>query len=287
MDKVLFCLGMLFSTLVFAVIPDISPFKKVVIVVFENTDEADAIQQPTFATLANRGAYFTNFHAVARPSQPNYIAMTSADTHGIDHNNPVSLSVASIVDLIDNHSLTWKAYAEDYPGNCDLVASSGRYVRKHNPFMSYANITENKVRCAQVVNAAEFSQDIELDTLPDFSFYIPNLVNNGHDLGVGAADEWLEKFLLPLMHHENVQKNDVLFVLTFDESNPKGDPDDVAENQIYTTFYGTMVNNVKLGEYYDFYNLIRTIEDAWELGTLDLNDKNAAPVNPIVWVEKE
>ncbi len=52
----------------------------VVVVIFENHAERQVMNQPNapyLTSLANTGAQFTNSHAVAHPSQPNYIALFS------------------------------------------------------------------------------------------------------------------------------------------------------------------------------------------------------------------
>src|SRR5438105_2796468 len=58
-------------------------FKKVVVVVLENTDYAEGLKQPFLASLAAKGALLTKFQAEAHPSQPNYIAMISGSTQGV------------------------------------------------------------------------------------------------------------------------------------------------------------------------------------------------------------
>jgi hypothetical protein len=284
MQKILFSLFLLFSTAALAAIhPESSPFKKVVIVVFENADVDEVLAQPTFRFLSKQGAFFNNFHAVERPSLPNYIAMTSASTWGVKNNGPVNLDVKNIVDLLEEKHFTWKAYAEDYPGDCYLGDQSGEYVRKHNPFMSYTDITSDPRRCARIVNAQEeFQTDVDAHKLPDYSFYIPNLINNGHNNGPVDADKWLREFYFNVMLNPYVAKSDVLFILTFDESDPNK-AEGFAANRVYTLFYGTMINKVELNEYYDFYNLLTTLEDFWGLKTFKLNDQNSVPVSQKVW----
>ncbi len=58
-------------------------FKRVVIVVLENTDFSKAISQPFLTDLANRGALLTQLAATTHPSQPNYIALIAGSTLGV------------------------------------------------------------------------------------------------------------------------------------------------------------------------------------------------------------
>src|SRR5262245_61047770 len=105
-------------------------FGKILIVVLENENESEAIDQPFLKSLAARGAYFTAYTAIAHPSQPNYIAMTAGDLHGVEDDGNVDLEVRHLGDLLEAKGLRWKVYAEGYPGHCRLDARIGPYVCK-------------------------------------------------------------------------------------------------------------------------------------------------------------
>ncbi len=282
-NKLTLLFTLIFSTVVFAA-PSVD---KIVIVVFENASEEDVIKLATFKDIAQNSAYFNNFHAVARPSQPNYIALTAAHTYGITSDDKIDLDEKSIANLLDDKKYSWKVYAENYPENkgcfTDDKSDDGLYVRKHNPFISYTYINQDpNGRCKQIVNAQNhFKNDLTSNKLPHYSFYIPNLVNDGHSLmGITAAEEWLKEYFYPLMKQAN--KN-TLFILTFDEGNKTPTDPKFAENKVYTAFYGPMVNQMIISERYDFYNLLRTIEELWQLGSLDRNDKTATPITSVIW----
>src|SRR4051812_39838314 len=57
----------------------------VVVAVFENKDAGSVTggRAPFLASLADQGAAFTNAHGETHPSQPNYLALFSGDTHGV------------------------------------------------------------------------------------------------------------------------------------------------------------------------------------------------------------
>jgi Phosphoesterase family len=128
-------------------------FTKMIIVVLENTNYADALQQSFLASLAKRGALLTNFTAEAHPSQPNYIALISGSTHDVTSDRNVTLDARHVGDLLEAKSLQWKVYAEGYPGNCFLGTQSGTYVRKHVPFLSFKNVQTDPSRCARIVES--------------------------------------------------------------------------------------------------------------------------------------
>ncbi len=249
-----------------------SKFQKVFIVVLENTDYSEAIKQPFLKELAGRGAIFTNFHAEIHPSQGNYIAMTSGSTYNINHDRKVTLAVPNISDLLEKNGLTWKVYAEKYPGNCFLGMSKGSYVRKHVPFLSYENIQTDEKRCANIVNADLFKTDFENNNLANYSFYVPDLKNDGHDTGIGYADKWLEGKFRNLLTDPKFMK-DMLFVVTLDES------EGGSSNLIYTAFYGDSVIPGSINNSaHNHYSILKLLEDSWGLDNLGKNDVTAAPI---------
>lgn len=251
-------------------------FKKVVWIIFENTNYSKALGQPYFKKLTQNGALFTNLSAEVHPSQGNYIAMIAGSKLGVNNDNILDLKETQVGDLLEKAGLRWKAYAEDYPGNCFLGKSSGLYYRKHVPFLSFASITKNSAKCLNIEEANNFFSDYNKGSLPEFSMYIPNIKNDGHDTNIDFAGNWLEKkfgsILLP-----STRLGDVLFVVTFDESSllsPK--------NQIFTVLIGA---NIKAGSQNDqplnHPALLKMIEDEFEIGDLGREDASAPAINGI------
>lgn len=253
------------------------PITHVFVVVLENTDAAVAEQQPFLARLIREGTYLRNYHGVAHPSQPNYIALVSGSTHGVSGDGPVRVDAEHLGDLLDRRGLTWKTYAEDYAGSCDLDAVDGLYARKHVPFLSFANIQNDHGRCSEhVVNANELWADLASGSLPSFALYVPNQDNDGHDTGVAYADRWLENTFGPLLEDPRFTEG-TLFIVTFDEDAS------YANNRVATVLWGTRVRRGAVsGTRYDHYALLRTIEAIFGTGTLALHDETASVINEIV-----
>jgi Phosphoesterase family len=251
------------------------PFKKVLVLFYENQGYTAAMSQPFFKSLTQKGALLTNFFAETHPSQGNYIALVSGGLQGVTGDQNYDLDSQHIGDLLEAKGLTWKNYAEGYPGNCFLGAKSGRYVRKHTPFISFTNVQDNASRCDKIVPATQLAKDIVNGTLPNFSFYSPDLDNDGHDTGIEYADKALQKLLTPLIENEALLK-DLLIVVTFDE-------DDHSEgNRIYTTLIGSGVKpGAKSNNRYDHYSLLKTIEDQFGLDSLGGQDAAATSITGI------
>lgn len=251
--------------------------KRIVLVVLENTDFEEAIEQPFLRSLASRGALLTQSYGVTHPSEPNYLALTSATLgHPPYGSGSQNLDVQHLGDLLGRKSLRWKVYAEGYPGGCFLGVSLGKYVLRHVPFLSFQNITQSNERCSQIVPASDFDGDIEKHAMADFSLYIPDLHNDGHDTGVGFADSWLkEKFqdrlLLPSFISET------LFIVTFDESLT-----DKSNNRILTVLYGAGITpGSESSTCYDHFSLLATIESIFNIGSLGKRDHTASVIQGI------
>ena len=251
-------------------------FKKVVYIVFENEDFVPVSKQRDFAKYSALGASFSLMMGETHPSQGNYIAMVAGSTLGVMTDKNYNLNQTHLGDLLEAKGMDWKVYAEGYPGNCYTGEVSGNYARKHLPFLSFLNVTTNPERCGKITDAATFIEDFKNDKLPEFSMFIPDLINDGHDSTVDYAGKWLTRTLGPILSEPDKMK-DVLFVLTFDESDPKSRP-----NQIYTVFLGANVVKASvISQKVNHISILKMIEDEFGLGSMGRLDSTAAPIENI------
>src|SRR5207249_7250105 len=91
--------------------------------------------------------------------------------------------------------LTWKAYMEAMPTNCDS-SNAGRYAVKHDPFVYYGDLAGNATRCSRVVPAGPSDQALlnDLDSVANASNYMwltPDLCNDMHDCNVTVGDAFM------------------------------------------------------------------------------------------------
>ena len=128
--------------------------------------------------------------------------------------------------------------------------------------------------CANIVNASQFDIDAAAGKLPNYVFYIPNLKNDGHDTGVAFADAWYARKFSKYVADSKFMQRTIL-ISTFDESG-RG-----AVNKTYTSIVGPAVKSISVSETTNHYNLLRMIEDNWQLGNLGKNDFVAKPLNSI------
>jgi hypothetical protein len=283
-------------------------FDRVVIIVLENGDYEVAVQDKNLAALAAKGASFSNFHALFHPSYPNYLAMVAGTDFGIHRrgryladrqvNFPNDAAHKTIADRLIASGLDFKNYVEELPeGNCPFridnqhVAKrkTGDYVRRHVPFLSFQKVQEKWCdRVVQVdstkgnsllgIDDNSFAKDAK-GGLVAYSFYTPNMNDDGHDTNVGVAGAWVSRFL-DKTFTEKLRKG-TLVIVTFDESDHNSD------NRIYTLFLGDMVREASqqdpkvLDRHYTHYNVLRTIEDNFGLEPLNAGDRDAAPITDI------
>jgi hypothetical protein len=256
-------------------------FDRVVHIVFENADLEEALAQPAFATLARSGAWMQDFRGVTHPSQPNYIAMIAGSTMGVRLDGNVDLEGRHLGDLLRERGMSWKAYAQGYPGNCFLGKRLGNYVRKHVPFLSFKSVQNNPVECARVVPAEQFFEDVRRKELPEYSMFIPDLVDDGHDTDAGHAARWFGATFGAILNDvELVRKT--LFIVTYDESESY-----IGPNRIYTVLFGAnVIPGSRISTRTDHYSILRMIQEGFGLGSLGKEDARADAIRG-VWAEPQ
>jgi hypothetical protein len=242
-------------------------FRHVVVVVFEN-HEASSIagnaDAPTFNGLARRYATLTRYYAVSHPSLPNYLALVSGSTHGISSDcTDCVVHSRSLADTLDAAGKTWKTYGEDLPYPGFTGASAGRYAKKHDPFLYFADIAANPRRRAHVVPLTQLRPDLAAGRLPRFALVIPNLRHNMHDCPVATGDRWLRQTIVPLLTTPQLDGS-VVFVV-FDE----GTTDLGGGGHVAALALGPLVHpGARFQLQTDHYGLLHTLEDAWRLPLL-------------------
>ncbi len=231
--------------------------KHVFVIVLENTSYSAALRQPYIASLATNYAVATNYGAIAHPSLPNYLAMTSGSTWGIRDDGYHRLPATGLGNQLTAAGISWKAYMEGLTGTC--FNSPYPYALKHNPFAYYGGACP-----ANVVALTDLATDLNGDT-PQLSWITPGLCNDGHDCGVARADRWLTQFVPQITSSVAWKQGGVLFI-TWDESN--GLDSKVALLVVAPGFHGRLTMPL------NHYSLLATIAD--RLGVARLGESSHA-----------
>ncbi|KAG0210548.1 hypothetical protein BGX33_004824 [Mortierella sp. NVP41] len=261
-------------------------FDHIFIIFLENTDYDRAATDPTLMSYFPDAVRLDNYHGVTHPSEPNYIAASGGDYFGLadDDLHSIPANYSTIVDLLEPKGLTWKAYQEDAPTACFKdFQSEGKYFRKHNPFIIYDSIANNQTRCNNIVPATQLQTDLAAGNMPNYGFYTPNMVNDGHNSTIAVASAWLKGFLTPLLTDKTFINN-TLVVVTFDEADTYTIP-----NRVLALLLGDSVSGLKNttdSTYYTHYSLLSTIESNWDLGNLGRQDTNTTVNNVFQYVAK-
>jgi hypothetical protein len=251
-------------------------FNRIFIMVFENLGLNKTLNDPNFRALASKGRLQTNWYAATHPSQPNYLQMVAGQAYGVTDDNNHDLTNRSLFNLMEEGNVSWKVYQENYPGNCFNATCNLNctYARKHNPAISFDFVRLNGSLCGNIVNATEFDDDLTNGTLPQYSFYSPTLLNDGHNTGITYAGNYLAQFFSTARLALFPPKT--LIVITFDED------DNTEGNRIYTLLLGDMIypNSQDSKTFADGHaSLLRTVEENFLLGTLGNADNTSEPLS--------
>ncbi|HLX26657.1 MAG TPA: alkaline phosphatase family protein [Candidatus Cybelea sp.] len=221
----------------------------VVIVIMENRDY-DLVIGTSAAPYINKqlvphAALMTNSHAITHPSEPNYLALFSGSTQGVDDDScPHTFTTSNVGEELIAAGYTFDGYSESMPYDGYTGCSSGEYARKHNPWVNFTNVpaSSNLVYQGFVTPSA-------------LTIVVPNLCHDMHDCSTQTGDTWLKSNLPAFLKYDK-QYNGLL-VLTWDEA----DPDANGQNQIATLLLGPMIKPGKYAQDITHYSTLRTIED--------------------------
>jgi hypothetical protein len=244
---------------------------RVIVIVMENAEYGEVIGNPAAPyvnALARRYGLATQSYAIRHPSLPNYLALTSGSTHGIESDcTDCAVSARNIVDQMEAAGVSWGAFLEDVPGPCFAGASAGGYAKKHNPFIYYDDISRSPARCRRLTGFGSLAADLRAGRLPTYSWISPNLCDDGHDCGVAAGDRFLARTVPSLLGQLGPRG---FLVLTWDEgSSSAGCCGAAAGGRIATILAGPQVRpGARLRSPVDHYGVLATIERALGLAPL-------------------
>ncbi|TMF02832.1 MAG: hypothetical protein E6I39_00255 [Chloroflexi bacterium] len=294
---------------------DLKNFQHVWVIMMENTGYSHLIGNSNAPWINSAAAQFglaTNYTGVSHPSQPNYIAATSGSTNGVVDDSDVTINVANVVDQIESSGRTWKGYMQSYfaGGNTNKLAHSAGnqlYERKHNPFVSYADVQSNPARMANLVDFPELSTDLASGNAPDYSWISPDQCNDMHGRGgtdpatdrcnfanendlIQDGDAFLSSTVSMIMSSSAWTGNSVIFI-TWDESDfPFNDVSGCCDavpggGHVITLVISHSDHSARTSSAaYNHYSMLATIEQGWQIGCLAFtcDSANVTPMSDLV-----
>jgi acid phosphatase len=210
---------------------------------------------PYLNWLAKHGSSLTDMHAEAHPSQPNYLALFSGSTAGVSGDTPPStlLTRPTLAGELIGAGFTFKSYSEGLPSVGSRTQKSGEYALKHNPAADFTDVP--------AADNVPFSQfPTKYAKLPTVSMVIPNQLHDMHSASMRDGDDWLKSNLGG--YASRAKTHNSLLIVTWDEGRS------TSSNHIPTIFYGANVKAHAYGEDVNHYNVLRTLEDMYDLTPL-------------------
>lgn len=220
-------------------------------------------------------------------------------------------SVRTVADQLEAAGFGWKGYMEDMGKDpareaaaCGHVAIGAKditnhatpndqYADKHNPFIYFHSIIDDRPRCERhVVNLDVLADDLHsVASTPNYVFVTPNLCHDGHDApckngepgGLVSADAFLRNWV-PKILQSPAFKQDGMLVITFDEGmldstaccgerrladGPEPGLDGPGGGRIGAVLIAASIKPGTVSdEPYNHYSLLRWTEDNFGLGHL-------------------
>ena len=192
----------------------------VFIVVEENTNYANVVgtgAMPYLDTLIGRYGLATQYYANTHPSIGNYFMMTVGQIVTNNDSYAGTIMDDNIVRRLVAAGKTWKSYADSLPSVGYTGGNVGQYVRRHNPLSYLSDVTGDPSQKQRLVPFTQFAKDLAGDTLPNYSFIVPNLCHDAHDCALDSADTWLRSNIKPLIQSARFQQDGML-IIAFDEA---------------------------------------------------------------------
>jgi acid phosphatase len=200
-------------------------FDHVVLVIEENHSFSEVIGNSSMPYLngqAQKYGLAAQYFATAHPSLPNYLMLTTGLMETFDDNFAGTISDDHVFRELGKAGKSWKVYAESLPQAGYLGGDAYPYVRRHNPATYFQDIQTNASLAANIVDFSQFPADLSSNALPQFSFVVPNVLDDAHDGSLAQADTWLQRNIDPLINNPAFQSSGLL-IITFDE----GDQTDI------------------------------------------------------------
>lgn len=243
----------------------------------ENANYAGATAQPYLYALATTYGSYTNYQALAHPSEPNYVGFAGGSTFvSADLDTCVYIPNQNLVDRLESGGISWREYEEDYSGPCEQNGTNGLYALKHDFFINFLDVNSTTNRTNNIIGfvsgVSSTYSELTGDNPPAFVAVTPNLINDGHNTTVASYNGWLQSTSFFQDMLQSKYFTDGAIFITFDESSGSSLP-----NRIYCVVVSALAKpGYQASTAYTHYSLLRTVEDNWGLPTLTDNDAAAS-----------
>jgi phospholipase C len=196
-----------------------APSAHVVLLLEENHSFSQVIgnsAMPYLNSLASQYGLATQYYANTHSSIGNYFMLTTGIIETNDDSFTGIVSDDNLVRRLVAGGKSWKSYAGSLPSVGYTGGDAFPYLKRHNPFAYLADVVNDPAQAANLVPFTQFSADLAANRLPDFSYIVPDALEDAHDGSLAHADAWLQQNIAPLIASSQFQA-DGLLIITFDE----------------------------------------------------------------------
>jgi hypothetical protein len=278
----------------------------VFMVFMENEGDGDIVGDsgaPYLNRLIDQHGFAADYHGLAHPSDPNYIAFFGGSTFGIDDDCVLACTVnqRNLADQIEAAHKSWRFYEQTMPSPCyhGTAGPSGPpgpnggtggpyYSPDELPWAYFSDLADNARRCqAHVFPYGQITKDLaSTRTTPNYVWFEADDCQDMEQCGITSGDQWLSGTVPQIMNSPAFKKQRSAIFITFDEDfNNKSFNQDNEDQRIPMIVIGSPKSGLRTGRlqsdaYYTHYGLLRTVQATLGLpDNLSLNDSYATPLN--------
>lgn len=245
--------------------------RPIVIVWLENhsASQIAGSNAPFLTRMKAHGRSFANYHGVASPSLPNYLAFASGSTKGKGGTDSIvagEIPGQTLWRQLTTAGISWGVYQESMPRTCYRGvtangADAGPYVLRHNPATPFADIAHTAA-CRRVEPLTSMPR-----RLPQLSFVTPSICDDMHgvsDASLGSScrsgsdalirrgDRWIGRRVRAW------RLRGALVLVTFDEGS----------GSLYTVEAGDGIHHSVIARRETHYSLLAGLERRYGLALL-------------------
>src|SRR2546426_241454 len=191
----------------------------------------------------------------------------------------------NMVDRLETSGLTWDAYLEGSSGSCDNSFETAY----HAWFLFYDDIVSNTSRCNHIPSFATTSPtnlvtELNSGSSASLIWINPDNSHNMHDNSVSSGDTYMSTLIPQILSSTEFTTTKALLLVTFEEESSSYPSD-----YVYTVLAGPAAKTAyKSITNYTHYSILKTLETAWGIQSLQSTDADAAamteffaPVGPV------
>ncbi|KAK9249839.1 hypothetical protein V1507DRAFT_486497 [Lipomyces tetrasporus] len=277
-------------------------FDRFFMIIGENMDFWDVEAQATFANLWKQArtvvCLATTMLLRIHRRLPNYFAHIAATSYGWNSDSPVNITGSesfTIIDLLEEKAspglatlrtiLLLRVITSHTPRSTRTVLRFPTRTSASTSRSSRSRPSTPKTRCNNPYNAEVFWKHLKENKLPQFVYFTPNLLNDGHDTDASYFASYIQETWINTFYYNDYFNAGALNYISLDESGNTTGFNTVPgdnNNHIYAALWGGALSNRNIYDKYDFnrYNhssIAATLEMNWwgETSLLGRNDTYA------------